>query len=97
MVWNSEQSPLYRSVEQFNSGTARELPPPAEEQECDCSAPPPCADKCMKCPHRGTQQGFLQKLTSDRDFMLIAALIILLWHEKADIKLIAALAYILLG
>ncbi len=97
MVWNSEQSPLYRSVEQFNNGTARELPPPAEEPECDCSAPPPCGDKCAKCSRRGTQQGVLQKLTSDRDFMLIAALIVLLWHEKADIKLIAALAYILLG
>lgn len=98
MVWNSEQSPLYRSVEQFNSGSAKELPPPLAEPECDsCAAPPPCQDKCMNCQHRGAQQGFLQKLTSDRDFMLIAALIILLWHEKADIKLIAALVYILLG
>ena len=49
----------------------------------------------MQSSHRSA--GLLQKLTSDRDCMLIVALIILLWHEKADMKLIAALAYILLG
>ncbi|MGN1340181.1 MAG: hypothetical protein ACI4WS_07800 [Oscillospiraceae bacterium] len=42
------------------------------------------------------QGSFLQRLTGDRDFMLIAALIVLLLHEKADMKLIAALAFIIL-
>ena len=37
-----------------------------------------------------------EKLTGDRDSLLIIALIILLWREKADMKLIAALAFILL-
>lgn len=95
MVWNSEQSPLYRSVENFNNVEAKE---PSLEKECEShAAPPPCPDNRRRIPHGNAQQGFLQRLTSDRDFMLIAALIILLWHEKADIKLIAALAYILLG
>lgn len=37
----------------------------------------------------------LSALLSDRDALIIAALILLLWHEKADIKLIAALAFVL--
>lgn len=44
----------------------------------------------------GNIGGILQKLTGDRDSLLIIALIILLWREKADMKLIAALAFILL-
>ena len=39
----------------------------------------------------------LQRIMSDKDALLIVALILLLWHEKADMKLIAALAFVLLG
>lgn len=91
MVWNSGNSPLYRSVERFNNGSCA-----VPEPECEKCAPPPCPEP-RKCSQRTGQQGLLQKLTSDRDCMLVVALIILLWHEKADMKLIAALAYILLG
>lgn len=39
----------------------------------------------------------LRALFSDKDALILAALILLLWHEKADIKLITALAFVLLA
>lgn len=95
MVWEPERSPLYKSVEEFNSSAPEqgraEAPAPEERR-----APPP-PPQCAPPPKPAGQASFLQRVTSDRDFLLIAALILLLWHEKADIKLIAALAYILLA
>ncbi|MBS6585618.1 MAG: hypothetical protein ACLVFU_11450 [Eggerthellaceae bacterium] len=103
MVWNSEQSPLYRTVESFNNSTCKPEKDPVERQcgEPKCGAAPEVG-KCRseqprKCsPPPGNIGGILQKLTGDRDSLLIIALIILLWREKADMKLIAALAFILL-
>ena len=103
MVWNSEQSPLYRTVESFNNSTCKPEEDPVERQcgEPKCGAAPEVG-KCRseqprKCsPPPGNIGGILQKLTGDRDSLLIIALIILLWREKADMKLIAALAFILL-
>lgn len=40
--------------------------------------------------------GIIKKLTSDKDVLLIAAVLWLLYKEGADIKLLLALAYILL-
>lgn len=93
MVWNTESSPLYRSVEAFNSA-AEKTPEPA----CECGGSPQ-PEKRQPPPVRkySQQGGILQKLTSDRDSLLIIALIVLLLNEKADMKLIAALAFILLG
>ena len=67
---------------------------------------PECApDSCENCPHRCPKCGKplpatqssnpLEALLSDKDTLLLAGLILLLWHEKADIKLIGALAFIL--
>ena len=103
MVWNSEQSPLYRTGESFNNSTCKPEKDPDERQcgEPKCGAAPEVG-KCRseqprKCsPPPGNIGGILQKLTGDRDSLLIIALIILLWREKADMKLIAALAFILL-
>jgi len=96
MVWNTENSPLYRTVESFNSRAEQIPPQPAGEpeeafsaQHCDCPSPAPRQ-------YQTGNGGFLQRLTSDRDSLLIIALIVLLLHEKADMKLIAALAFILL-
>ena len=99
MVWNSEQSPLYRTVESFNNSTCKPDEDPVARQcgEPKCGAAPEVG-KCRseqprKCsPPPGNIGGILQKLTGDRDSLLIIALIILLWREKADMKLIAALA-----
>lgn len=43
-----------------------------------------------------TSEEFCKSLPGTGDSLLIIALIILLWREKADMKLIAALAFILL-
>lgn len=97
MVWNTEQSPLYQSVEKFNSRTASA--PEPQEKSCESRRsepePPPPYKETRREPQR--TGNLIQRITSDRDFMLIAALILLLWHEKADMKLIAALAFVLLA
>ncbi len=104
MVWNSEQSPLYQSVEKFNGGSRRQ----PEPQETFHEAPEPSPEvreqpRCKPEPPHGEFRSaagsgnFIQRITSDRDFMLIAALILLLWQEKADMKIIAALAFVLLA
>lgn len=106
MVWNSEQSPLYRTVEFFNNYSCKPEEDPGERQceEPKCGSAPEVGEfrpeqprKCSPPPaNTGNIGGILQKLTGDRDSLLIIALIILLWREKADMKLIAALAFILL-
>ncbi|MGN0669867.1 MAG: hypothetical protein ACI4JZ_04895 [Oscillospiraceae bacterium] len=60
-----------------------------------------CAEKCPKftenfcknCPKNDT----FSRLFSDKDFLLVAGLILVLLNEKADLKLILALAIVLLG
>ena len=89
MVWNSGQSPLYRTVESFNSASGEH-----ERSACECGHEEPerpsapgstgCAEHVRCCaPARNSagMGGFLQKL----------------WREKSDMKLIAALAFILLA
>ncbi|MDY4586869.1 MAG: hypothetical protein SPD47_00315 [Oscillospiraceae bacterium] len=96
MVWNSGQSPLYKTVEKFNN-----RPPENDIGKC-CDEvheekrpePPRSTPPKFSCPDR--EKGALSKF-GDRDFLLITALIVLLLHEKADMKLIAALAFVLLG
>lgn len=106
MVWNAEQSPLYRTVESFNNSSGKPEEDPGERQceEPKCESAPEVGEcrseqprKCYPPPgNTGNIGGFLQKLTGDSDSLLIIALIVLLWREKADMKLIAALAFILL-
>ena len=84
-------------------------PQPECCSHAQCSCPEPEQKRCERSqtdfprrnaapapPPHSTPGSLLQKITGDRDFMLIAALIILLLHEKADMKLIAALAFIIL-
>lgn len=121
MVWTDERSPLYRTVEKYNSAHREEssgntasynageqVPNHCRKPEPDCGSSAESRKPESECrgemggrisqPPRGSpQQGnILQRLTNDRDFLLIAALIILLLHEKADMKLILALAFIIL-
>ncbi len=98
MVWYNGDSALDKAVERHNSGEA--LP----EKECGCVAAqaecsPPPREKCAEhrqcvCPKQ-PQEGLLSALTKDRDFLLLAALLLILMHEKADKKLILALAFVL--
>ena len=72
MVWNSEQSPLYRTVESFNNSTCKPDEDPVERQcgEPKCGAAPEVG-KCRseqprKCsPPPGNIGGILQKLTGE--------------------------------
>ncbi len=60
-----------------------------------------CTEKCPKftenfcknCPKNDT----FSRLLSDKDFLLVAGLILVLLNEKADMKLILALVIVLLG
>lgn len=61
-------------------------------------------DRCEKCPRndsaacpKNVPSDPLSRIMSDRDMLLIAGLIFILWHENADKKLIMALAIVLLG
>lgn len=57
---------------------------------------PPCIkEKKMTAPKRGMFGGILPK-GIDRDTLLIAALLLILIKEGGDMKLILALAYIIL-
>ena len=108
MVWNTSDSPLYRAVESFNNSTTPAAPrcEPKKEQpcadKCECAAAPPCCDEPKLAPHNAPPQrpqqysSPLQALFGDKDMLLVAALIIILIHEKADMKIILALGLILL-
>lgn len=96
MVWYNGGSALEKAVERHNSGAA--LP----ERDCGCAAEehsPPPQEKCpesRQCSCTAQPQGgMLAALTKDRDFLLLAALLLILMHEKADKKLIMALAFVL--
>lgn len=111
MVWNSEFSPLYRTVESFNNAAAAaaneptNTSPRTEQRDNSCETAPKAAECGCEAQEKrrppptsfGSAGGFLQRLTGDRDSLLIIGLIVLLMHEKADLKLIAALAFILLA
>lgn len=83
MVWNSAGSTLYKAVERHNSE-----PQPVQEQP-----PEPC---CAKAVHSSTMHSSAPlKQSIDRDMLLIAAVLLILLHEKADTKLILALAFVI--
>lgn len=102
MVWNSAGSTLYKAVEQHNSSSSvceAEHSEPPENEHCDeaerhcprCEPP-----HCQKCSCIAQHRG-LEALLQDKDFVLLAGLMLLLMHEKADSKLILALAFVLFG
>ncbi len=93
MVWNSASSTLYKAVERHNSEAVQ----PTQDEVKHCCEPPPQNSeppKCI-CTAPPQQNGMLSELLKDRDFLLIAALMLILMHEKADNKLILALAFVL--
>ena len=64
-----------------------------EGKKCEKNARNFCENACKNCPKNDAFSG----LFSDRDFLLVAGLILILMNEKADFKLILALAIVLLG
>lgn len=85
MVWNTAGSTLYKAVEQHNT-SARTT------QQCEL---PPKPHKCAEKAHRTASYSPLSQLTQDRDMLLLLAVLLVLMHEKADTKLILALAFVI--
>ncbi len=98
MVWNSSQSSLYRAVEAHNQTLI-------QSRECSCEEKPPHSESCrcekntsheMHCRQINSNQNFIAQLLSDSDTLLLAALLMVLIHEKADKNLIIAIALIMI-
>ncbi|MDE7361392.1 MAG: hypothetical protein K2N38_05610 [Oscillospiraceae bacterium] len=110
MVWNSTQSALYKVIDAHNtcvSGSVNDTEKNIEnlskkyreserksgrenEQKCPC-------ENCPKNRSKNRTSDPLSTLLSDRDMLLIAALIFVLIRENADKALILALVVVLLG
>ncbi len=97
MVWNSSSSTLYKAVERHNN--AENISEEAHDhiQETKFFSPPPHKIEHKEHRHDIKPNDPISGIFQDRDALLITVLIIILWHEKADIKLILALAFVLLG
>lgn len=63
------------------------------QKNCEKNARNCCENDCKNCPKNDA----FSRLISDRDFLLVAGIILILLNEKADFKLILALAIVLLG
>lgn len=96
MVWNA---PLYEAVERHNREQSAEEAPPIPEEPKPSAPPEGCCPRYGKPLPRPTRQEAspLGRLFSDKDALLIAGLILVLLNEKADMKLVLALAFVLLG
>lgn len=71
--------------------------PPRREQPRQEACHEPRQDRGQPSRCGAVRRDPVSELLKDRDSLLIAALILVLLHEKADNKLILALAYVLLG
>lgn len=87
MVWSNSSSPLYSAVERHNSSVT----PQVSEQAAEKASPP---RESTERQYIGDTQPFSQ-LFRDRDMLLLAAVLLILLHEKADMKLIIALAFVI--
>ena len=84
MVWYNGGSPLYDAVERHNKDTTGQV---AHE--------PPQNENVPHCAPVMQTAGVPETLFKDRDALLIAVMLLILMHEKADKKLILALAFVL--
>lgn len=93
--------PCAPKLERKNSEPCERATSEPCEPKCERPVSEPCGCKPKSAPqeypHKPAQNGnFLQAMFGDKDMLLIAALIIILMHEKADMKIIIALGFILL-
>lgn len=102
MVWNSAGSTLYKAVERHNSAMEQPqqgggAPPQKPKREAPPQSPQREKSAPDNCVHtvRQTDSSPLQRLMQDRDMLLILAVLLLLLHEKADTKVIIALAFVI--
>ncbi len=88
---NAEKTPRFSS--QNNEKKHPENQPEKNVRECSEKRERSCPNRC---PYNAPTDP-ISRIMSDGDMLLIAALIFVLWHEKADMKLIMALVIVLLG
>lgn len=95
-----EQSNRYMSRSGQNAPRFENMRPPAPAQQHNAPPPrvntPPPAPLPRPAEEKSTSVWGLQDILHDKDRLLILALMVILLKEKADIKLILALGYILL-
>ena len=88
---NCEQISREKSAENCSKNCANFKEKIAEN--CTEKCPKFTENFCKNCPKNDA----FSRLLSDKDFLLVAGLILVLINEKADMKLILALAIVLLG
>ena len=76
--------------------SVRQSAPQCEQRESVRQSAPQCEQR-VNAPRNTQPADPIRALLSDRDALILIALILLLLHEKADIKLIGALAFVLLA
>lgn len=108
MVWRNAREELYSAVARNNSAVLTppdaavvvKREPPAPQHSSGGNAPRTAPQNAGgNAPHTAPHPPAdpFRALLSDRDALILIALILLLLHEKADIKLIGALAFVLLA
>ena len=108
MVWRNAREELYSAVARNNSAVLTppdaavvvKREPPAPQYSSGGNAPRTAPQNAGgNAPHSAPHPPAdpFRALLSDRDALILIALILLLLHEKADIKLIGALAFVLLA
>ncbi len=90
MVWSTTQSTLYGGEPPREDISCEAVPQESPRTEC-----PHGHNNSRPMPQRRSDP--LSSLLHDRDALLICAVIFLLLNEKADMKLILALVFVLLG
>ena len=90
MVWSTTQSTLYGG-----EPPREDIPCEAVPQEITRAECPHGHNNALPMPPRRNDP--ISGLLHDRDALLICAVIFLLLNEKADMKLILALVFVLLG
>lgn len=91
---NGQNAPRFENMRPPSSDPRRNMPPPRDNTLRD--PPPVCRECSPPCQTAGSSISGIQDILHDKDRLLILALMIILLKEKADIKLILALGYILL-
>lgn len=87
MVWNSAGSTLYKAVERHNTNGDESL-------FCKPQQEPPMHSEAYKKAYTHSPSP-LPQLLQDRDTVLLLAVLMMLLHEKADTKLVLALAFVI--
>ena len=94
---SGEIAPRNAPPQASGGNTPRNAPPQASGGNAPRNAPPQGSGGNAPRNAQHPPADPIRALLADRDALILIALILLLLHEKADIKLIGALAFVLLA